>query len=153
MPYSLRSIAVSRVSPRRSRPNGSTLGAAASRPCSSTGFVTPLIVSSAVPLTAPSSPRESVSARKAISGFRSASKKSGDWRWPESCSSFTSTLATRAEPARVEPSSVASKSRKLPRKMLTPAYSTSNATFECTGSAVQMVPAGAMVVVDSRVLI
>ncbi len=48
---------------------------------------------------------------------------------------------------------MASKSRKLPRKMLTPAYSTSNATFEWTGSAAQVVPAGAMVVVDSSVLI
>jgi hypothetical protein len=54
-PNSVRSIAVSSVSPRRSRPNGSTLGAEARRPFSSTGFVTPLIVSCAVPETVPSS--------------------------------------------------------------------------------------------------
>ena len=59
----------------------------------------------------------------------------------------------RAEPARVEPSSVASKSRKLPRKVLTPEYSTSNATSEWMGSAAQVVPFGARVFVDSRVLI
>src|SRR5581483_10145730 len=74
--------------------------------------VTPLIVSS---------PRSRSLVRKVISGKRRLSKKSGVWRWPFSCSSLTSTLATVAAPVRMPSATAPPNSRKPPLNVLVPA--------------------------------
>jgi hypothetical protein len=60
--------------------------------------VVPLIVKSPVTSTLPSSARAMSVEAKVISGVRSASKKSGDMRWPYRFSSLTTTLDTGTRP-------------------------------------------------------
>ena len=59
----------------------------------------------------------SVVAVKVISGWRSASKKSGPWRWPLSWSTGTSTESTLTAPVRTPSSSLALRSENVPRKL------------------------------------
>src|SRR5262249_45093615 len=84
------------------------------------------------------------------SGCRSASKKSGAWRWAFRFSSLTSTLATRALPVSSPSSRVASKLVSSPVKVATPRYLTAKPTLEWTGSAFQ-VPTGLTACCCSRV--
>ena len=69
------------------------------RPGHLDGRATPLIVSSPLAVTSPAL-RSTSSAVKRSSGWRSASKKSGDCRWALRFSSLTSTLETCATPSR-----------------------------------------------------
>ena len=62
--------------------------------------------------------------------MRSASKNSGDIRWPCRFSSLISSLAIRAAPESRPSASEASKSLTVPPKLPMPMYWTSNATDE-----------------------
>ena len=101
-------------------------------------------------MSTPSSATESSSAWIEICGNRSASKKSGDWRWPASCSSFTSTLATRADPARVGAASVAVEVAEAAAEGVDAGVLDLEHDVRVDKeSAAQVVPAGA-IVVDSK---
>ena len=78
---------------------------------------------------------------KLTTGWRSASKNSGESRWPCRFSSFVTRLAIFAEPARRPSASVASNSLTEPVNIAMPMYGTSNETSEWTASTCQ-VPVG-----------
>src|SRR3954453_8973988 len=116
-PNWVRSTFVSSWTFARSLPKASVIGSAIV-PTSSTGLVVPRIVSS--PSTVSSSPERCIDFEaKLSSGWRSASKNSGDCRCAARFSSLTSTLATRAEPERLSAVSWASTSVKCPRTVPT----------------------------------
>ena len=90
-----------------------------------------------------------------ISGWRSASKKSGDWRCPSRASSRVSTLATRIAPemrGSSPPSMAPSKSAKLPWIGAMPRCRIENSTREWLGSIFH-VPVGIATCCVSSVLI
>jgi hypothetical protein len=72
------------------------------------------------------------------SGNCSASKKSGDCRWPARLGSSTRTLATLAVPSRRPSTSLASTSSNVPLNVITPLCLTAKPIVECTGSSAQV---------------
>jgi hypothetical protein len=118
IPNSRRSTVVSTSNASRWLPYASGVGPTTVPPIV-TGLVTPRSVIS--PSIVTSSPlRSMLFAVKRSSGCCSASKKSGVWRWPASCGSSMSTLATLATPSSLPSASLASNSLKPPRNVPAP---------------------------------
>ena len=143
-PKSVRSIVPESSSAIRSFPRGS-VPAPSSCPLSSTGVATPLIVSS--PSTMSWFPRASTRVdSNRSSGYRSASKKSGDCRCASRVSSNVVMLDTAALPSidgASPPRIVPSKSSARPLITASPIFLISKPSADQTGSIVH-VPVGMM---------